>query len=811
MKNSFRIKNRISIDARSDSEVEELSFSLNNSMETTSLNLTKENFKINDQEDEDMLNSQFNNLTIKDTQENILQDILPRASKNSGVLIKKISKKNYENKDSKDSGDSQGKLKKEDFSPFSIQNIKNINISKLPIAKIKEKPNKANSFYNSISNSQSFTIEKDLEAYSTHSKTYVNENYKHYSYTRPKSHNNIESSDSKNYNSIQECDQDKNYLESESDIQDAPKELPELRDLILKEKELKKMDRNKSKLKDIFGQVVNTNFKDSRPSAKDHRPSNLEKLLRGSGLFIKPDNTRKASEKYFKKDLVSIKKENLYNERMVNLENEHMDFEMVENDVDNIESLLGIDHQVTNRGVIDRLTQNLPTYSINIFNDSIDKNLYKSETYYIQDSEQLQGEVLLDENNKKKRNKRATEIFAFYLRSMKKASIYFESEKDMIQNEVDFGFLENENNYYKMKRLKESDIEEFFNNLIENYKFSDREITSFRKIEDNLVKVKISTGSWENDNGVYLSLFQEDNLHCEIFISFEKVSQFLTKIPIENLLPRNVDIYSITSIDMFLEKVFIHLCYPLINKEKKYSIAVLARPFGVFSYKSYDFEFLKSKCTMDFVILEGKFVSLLIYNKQHENQVLLFDVFLDNICFEFLFKELVNEKDQLSGLNEVRIPSYAFINTKQLNKNGIIQIMILRIQEIFKGRIQRDDITFQEVYEKFKNTVMKIQILNELKDISLWIVNNDNNYKWVVDYYTLMKIEISNNFYYVHKSIIIDSQEYYNIIGSNPMDSWDLLSKREKMMTEFLLLNSVKLRNINTKSKLYRNFIYNSI
>jgi hypothetical protein len=262
---------------------------------------------------------------------------------------------------------------------------------------------------------------------------------------------------------------------------------------------------------------------------------------------------------------------------------------------------------------------------------------------------------------------------------------------------------------------------------------------------------------------------------------------------------------------MFLEKVFIHLCYPLINKEKKYSIAVLARPFGVFSYKSYDFEFLKSKCTMDFVILEGKFVSLLIYNKQHENQVLLFDVFLDNICFEFLFKELVNEKDQISGLNEVRIPSYAFINTKQLNKNGIIQIMILRIQEIFKGRIQRDDITFQEVYEKFKNTVMKIQILNELKDISLWIVNNDNNYKWIVDYYTLMKIEISNNFYYVHKSIIIDSQEYYNIIGSNPMDSWDLLSKREKMMTEYLLLNSVKLRNINTKSKLYRNFIYNSI
>jgi hypothetical protein len=803
MKSSFRIKNRISIDARSDSEVEECSFSLNNSMDT-SLTLTKENFKINDQDDEDILNSQFNNLTIKDTQEHIMQDIVPRASKSQGVLIKKISKKNYENKDSKDSSDSPGKLKKQDFSPFSIQNMKNINISKLPIAKIKEKQNKENSFNTSINNSQSFTIERDSEVYSTNSKTNNIENEKvskSYTYVKPKSNNNIESSDSKNNNSIQECEQDLNYLESESDIPDAQKEGPELRDLILKEKELKKIDKNKSKLKDLFGQVVSTNNKETRPSAKEHRPSNLEKLLRGSGLFVKPENPRKASEKYFKKDLISIKKENLYNERMVNLDNEQMDFEMVENDVDNIETLLGIEHQVTNRGVIETLTQNLPLYSINVINDNIDKNLYKSETYYMQDTEKMQGEVLIDENNKKKRNKRATEIFAFYLRSMKKASIYFESEKDMIENEVDFGFLENENNYYKMKRKKESDIEEFFSSLLENYKCSEREVTSYRKVGDNLVKVKIFTGSWENENGVYLSLFHEENTHCEIFIPFDKISQFLTKIPIENLLPRNVDIYSITSLDMFLEKVFIHLCYPLINKEKKYSIAVLARPFGVFSYKSYDFEFLKSKCTMDFVILEGKFVSLLIYNKQHENQVLLFDVYLDVSCFDSLFKELVNEKNQTLGENEIRIPSYAFINTKQLNKNGIIQQMIVRIQEIFKGRMQRDDISFPEVYEKFKYTVMKIQILNELKDISLWIVTNDNNYKWTVDYYTLMKIEISSNFYYVHKSIAIDSQEYYNIIGSNPMDSWDLLSEREKMITEYILLNSVKLRNINTKSK----------
>jgi hypothetical protein len=175
------------------------------------------------------------------------------------------------------------------------------------------------------------------------------------------------------------------------------------------------------------------------------------------------------------------------------------------------------------------------------------------------------------------------------------------------------------------------------------------------------------------------------------------------------------------------------------------------------------------------------------------------DLDMDEDSFNLLFKEICPEKEILTE-NEICIRNYKFNSEKHLAKHGLIVYLILRIQLIIRHKLNDVDIMLNQVLSKYQLGLFKIQIMNNLTDVDLWIINYEQNFKWEIDYYTLKKVELSDNSYYINKTMILDENDYINIIGSDPKDSFLLMNEREKIITSYLLLNSIKLRNIMAKS-----------
>ena len=130
----------------------------------------------------------------------------------------------------------------------------------------------------------------------------------------------------------------------------------------------------------------------------------------------------------------------------------------------------------------------------------------------------------------------------------------------------------------------------------------------------------------------------------------------------------------------------------------------------------------------------------------------------------------------------------------------------MKIHEILK--LNNKEITFSE-YVKNTNLyyiIHKIVLENKLNKKEFWIINqepidsDEKNFKWKVNYYSLNKIEIANNnSYYIHKEIILDSEDFTHIIGIEPKNINDLMSDKDKFITNYILLHTIKMRNIMTK------------
>jgi hypothetical protein len=572
------------------------------------------------------------------------------------------------------------------------------------------------------------------------------------------------------------------------------KEIPGLKELIMKQKEKSPPNNRKSKpkLKDMFGKVFRGNQIKSSSAG-------VEKLLKFSNMFTKQEQV-KTVDKYFRKDRNPPKiKENYFNDRMQILDNDNTKIELISGNSPEMESIVGLETTILIKStdIKEKLKSEMKNYTFKVQSDSSDVNRYHGDNLYFRNEEIRESPSTLEN---RRANKRATQIFRFFILNMKKIPIYLDTEKDLIENEVDNSFLENENNYYLSKKIQEVTFSEIFKSLVLNYKENDKEFTTFRKIGEIIFKICLKVGTWENERGTFLCLFKHHNKICEIFITFDKISNFLNKVNIYKLLPIYSDITGINSIDSFLENIFINLCHPIQGSDKNYAIAVLTRPVGVFANKSFEFDFFNCKCTLDFFITTDQNINFFIYSKSKEGLFLQFDVVFDSTSFDSFFKKIREDSQMLLGENEIHITNYSFYNNKHLDRNGVLSQIIFRIQDILKSR-EKDLIDLESICEKLKTSVMKIQILNDLKDVTFWILSYEANFKWILQYYTLMKIEITNKFYYIHKSHIFGEHDYYNIIGSDPRDSYELLSPREIIITHYLLICSVKLRNINMKSK----------
>jgi hypothetical protein len=138
-------------------------------------------------------------------------------------------------------------------------------------------------------------------------------------------------------------------------------------------------------------------------------------------------------------------------------------------------------------------------------------------------------------------------------------------------------------------------------------------------MDNKFFKINISyTKSSDEKKGLLLRLYEEgesSTVIAENVISYTKLKGLVEKLCLSYAIPRIIDVNLIDTLDLFLEKVFIYYCY-LIKKEGKILLGVLPRPVGICSNKSYQFNFFKTQCIIDILILHKRETKFFIYSSQ---------------------------------------------------------------------------------------------------------------------------------------------------------------------------------------------------
>lgn len=73
--------------------------------------------------------------------------------------------------------------------------------------------------------------------------------------------------------------------------------------------------------------------------------------------------------------------------------------------------------------------------------------------------------------------------------------------------------------------------------------------------------------------------------------------------------------------------------------------------------------------------------------------------------------------------NEIIIKSYRLKDERYLSKNNLIPTIILKIQEIFKIKVEKADAKIDVIYNHFRNAVIKMNLRKNLSFIDLFMNN----------------------------------------------------------------------------------------
>lgn len=99
---------------------------------------------------------------------------------------------------------------------------------------------------------------------------------------------------------------------------------------------------------------------------------------------------------------------------------------------------------------------------------------------------------------------------------------------------------------------------------------------------------------------------------------------------------------------------------------------------------------------------------------------------------------------------EIVVKSYRIKEEKVLQKNNIIPLILVKIQEILKLKFSDVNLSIQKAYNLLKNSVVKMNIQNSLNFVDLFMANsvekfdekNNNNIShFSFDYFILKKSE----------------------------------------------------------------------
>jgi hypothetical protein len=289
---------------------------------------------------------------------------------------------------------------------------------------------------------------------------------------------------------------------------------------------------------------------------------------------------------------------------------------------------------------------------------------------------------------------------------------------------------------FRQVKPKELNVKKHIEELITQHKESKRKFRIRREFEGIVYNIVISY-KYQNTNGIMLELYKDSDIAevlYDYFITFEKLKSLCTKLRIENTLPSLADLSIITTLDQFIEKIFIY--FTLISASKgKPTVNIVSRPIGICN-SIYEFSFLKTKCIVDFLVLQSE-VYFYIYQAESESKYLKVMLDLDESSFNSMVFELRSISSEDADTSYIK--NYRLSDQKHLNKNGFIPYIIVKLQDMFRVKLKNENLTFDELLAQESMIKLKLRIENELSLYSLWLLTQMNE-SLLVDYYTLNRV-----------------------------------------------------------------------
>ena len=144
--------------------------------------------------------------------------------------------------------------------------------------------------------------------------------------------------------------------------------------------------------------------------------------------------------------------------------------------------------------------------------------------------------------------------------------------------------------------------------------------------------------------------------------------------------------------------------------------------------------------------------------------------------------------------------------------------LFLKLQKVFQYR-DKTIKNFTEYCTKYKSNMHKISSSDSMINIDLWIIslheiksdhqpshidnkiggiinNNLNNkkieFEWNVELFTLTKIKIKNGAYYLYKNIVLNSNDFENIIGCDYSDIYTIIDEKDNYFCLYFLLGTIQ-------------------
>ena len=374
-----------------------------------------------------------------------------------------------------------------------------------------------------------------------------------------------------------------------------------------------------------------------------------------------------------------------------------------------------------------------------------------------------------------------------------------------VENASDFKVVDDMNNFFKVKTKHETTFNEELTRIITNTKQSNKPISLSLPIIDPIstTEYTLNISDSPSESKILLSL---NNTSFTLSIDYDDLYTLLESITYYNTLPIYAGIEFIRDIPTLISNLLMHHIQ-IIHNNDTLNLGVSRYQCGINTY-SYELIYLNTKCTCVITIANSNTLLMVLYNKANDVEYIRYDISIDDSSS----KLLLSSKDI-----QKHIKHYTF--NKDYDYKSFFSDMFIKLQEIHKHQHKRQSTTsttvtfnLSEFIKDSKNSVYKLYLERRLNKKELWLISSPSHITkgsecyWKVEFFSLDKVEISNAAYFINKSINLDYMDFTHVIGVDPHDVSELLSTSDTIKINYILLHTVRLRNIMTKILTEQNY-----